>query len=336
MVKEVTDVTSKEVYQVMIDHYNSEDYHQDNHEGEFGKLNKLVDLHKTIIASLGLHEHFIWLQIHVNDKGVTTYKTKDETTAFAYQISEAKEKLLKTAWAYFTELIEFLNQESTTFGYFVPGTDYAENQLIYQNDSFYKATQAFTASDDFDPADWTAVDATEVKFWQWRLSEQFADQANMLFTSYKEFDRFFNIDRNAYFYSLLRYILDEIIEDDVLSRIESLDGIDATLQKKIKRFAAYKAMSIAVNRISYGKLPESVKQLVESKLEKAVGMKQSMNSFQYAILDLNRSLSNKAEDYLREIDLVLAKKELSETEDYVTIPDEIQHVSESDKHISMI
>ena len=74
-----------------------------------------VELLRFAMAPLAFYRAFIWLQLRVSNNSITTYKSTDETTAFGYQVAEAKENLLLRYAAFMRELIDFLNSKEDLF-----------------------------------------------------------------------------------------------------------------------------------------------------------------------------------------------------------------------------
>lgn len=284
--KEYKESLGNDLYKLMIDHYNSANYTPDDYSDvNHGKKNELVDISRGFIGNLGLYEHFIWLQIHVSDKGVTTYKSEDETSAFQYQTIEAKEKLLKLAWGYFNDLIDFLDKNALSF------------------------------------EDWTK-------------SDQYKELKELIFTGYRDFEKYFGIDKNAAYYVKLRYIIREIVIDDIKTRIENINQAftdNEQLKEKIKQYVAYRAVAISIRRFTLEQLPETMRKMIteNSNLRSSISLESAKNS---VLLSIN----NKADGYLAGIDVLLAQAVKSDDLSYQLLPSENQEMFDDDKFASMI
>lgn len=105
--EDLKDIVSDAVYTRMIDYYNLP---PDGNEVN----DQLVLLCQRAMAPLAFYHHFIWLQLRVSNNSITVSKSDDESRAFKYQTDEAKDELLKSAWAGINLLIAFMDDEQLT------------------------------------------------------------------------------------------------------------------------------------------------------------------------------------------------------------------------------
>lgn len=83
----------------------------------------------------------------------------------------------------------------------------------------------------------------------------------LLFSDTKEFNRYFVIDSNNYFFELLRPLIEEIENDKVKSRfnVQDISAIDDKILYNIKKAVAFDAMAEAVFRFDYHTLPAPIR-----------------------------------------------------------------------------
>lgn len=108
-IDDVRDVISPEVWDKMMEHYNSTNFGAETSDA-FKNLNKLVDLVQYAHAHFSLHHHFIWLTIHVSNESVTVVKSDRETTAYKYLTDEAQSNLIDSAWVFTSKVIDHINK----------------------------------------------------------------------------------------------------------------------------------------------------------------------------------------------------------------------------------
>jgi hypothetical protein len=109
---------------------------------------ELVELCQKAMFPMAIYKHFIWLQLRVSNKGVTTFKGDNETTAYRYQTDEAKESLLD-AWSDFvSQIIDHLNANIDVITNWPNATQYAA-----QNNSLFKDFREFSKIANIRPAD---------------------------------------------------------------------------------------------------------------------------------------------------------------------------------------
>jgi hypothetical protein len=337
---DLKDVISSDIWDLMLAHYNSGNFDVDPPdppgEGEpvdYSLLNELVHKVQPALANLALFHHFIWLMLRISNNSVTVMKGENETTAFRYQTDEAKEKLLQVAWIQITSLIDFLNDNATAWTDFAATTAYTEAALVRYSSVFYSAKEAFTSEDEFDAADWDEVEEADVIFHEWTLSEQYTEQKDIIFSNYKDFEKYYSIDRNAAFYIKSRFIISEIIKDDLIPRQENIQTTtDATLLIKVKRFLAYKTIALAMIRFDFFILPGSIRHTIENEMSRRDSGKNS----EFVRDKLSGSIMNKANQYLVELDHYLSSLITPEDEDD-TVYTKFEHTPDAeDKYVAMI
>lgn len=133
---ELRDIIGDETYDQAKDHYAGENYIPGNYsDADYGKLNQLVDLIQAPFANFAMQKHFIWLMLRVGNNSVTTINGDNERTINKAQMIEAKETLLETAWEFSNDLIDYLNNEKSTFTDWANSEQYTEtSNLVF--DSF--------------------------------------------------------------------------------------------------------------------------------------------------------------------------------------------------------
>lgn len=139
---DLLEVVGYNVYNDMISHFESPK--TDNTD----IWDELVSLCQKAMLPMAIYKHFIWLQLRVSNKGVTTYKGDDETTAYRYQTDEAKEALLD-AWSdYVSQIIDHLNSNKDIITNW-PLSD----QYTAQSSSLFKDFREFSKIANIRPAD---------------------------------------------------------------------------------------------------------------------------------------------------------------------------------------
>jgi hypothetical protein len=229
----------------MLTHFNSGSY------APLGDTvnDKLVNAFLSPLANMALYHHFIWLQLHISNSGVTVVKTERETSAYKYQTDEAKDKLMQTAWIETSNLIDFLNENKADLSV-------------------------------------------------WTESDQYKELGNLIYTNYKDFDKYHSIDKNAAFYVRIRFIISEIIKEYIQPRIANPFAItDEVKIIKVKRFLAYQAIAEALLRLDPMHLPISIRQSITN------NMTNKHDDFTFVKEKLRANIANKAANYLRELDV---------------------------------
>lgn len=139
---DLLEVIGAKVYADMIAHF--EEPKTENTE----IWDELLSLCQKAMFPMAVYKHFIWLQLRVSNKGVTTFKGDDETTAFRYQTDEAKESLLD-AWSDFvSQIIDHLNANKDVITNWPLSDQYAA-----QNNSLFKDFREFSKIANIRPAD---------------------------------------------------------------------------------------------------------------------------------------------------------------------------------------
>lgn len=109
---------------------------------------ELLALCQKAMFPMAVYKHFIWLQIRVSNKGITTYKSDKETTAYRNQTDEAKESLLD-AWSdYVSQIIDHLNANLDIFTNWPSSSQYAA-----QSNLLFKDFREFSRIANIRPAD---------------------------------------------------------------------------------------------------------------------------------------------------------------------------------------
>ena len=396
---DIIDVVGEDIWELMINHYNDEDhYNQDNETNEnYIRLNKLVKYIQDPLAHFALYRHFIWLIIRVSDTGVTVPDPDGERTAYKYLTDEAKNTLIANAWESINTLIEFLNKEATNYTEWEKETAYMKDQIVTNENTYYKAIADFTSGATFSSGDWTEItksitatdwtkntdyitgqivrydntyyqaasnftsgsvftpgnwteltEPSEVVFWQWTESDQFTDSKNLLFEDHKDFHKYFGIDKSAYFFVKARYLILEIIEDDIqpvhdLATIyKQLKGSSLSTQNnkilsKIKRYLAYETIARACLRFDYHEIPGSIRVTYDNEMKRSDKDKNPT----FIKEKLSKAFANKAKEYLdkleRYLNTLTRKEDPEDTDTPTAIADEnVTELTDEDKFYSVV
>jgi hypothetical protein len=306
---DIKDIIGSDMYLLMINHFNSDHFGTGE---DYLLLDKLVKHIQDPLANFGMFHHFIWLILRISNNSVTVHKTDKETTAYKYLTDEAKEKLIDSAWMYINSLVDFMNSNATAFTVWVKNTEYALNQIIRYNGTFYKCTAAHTSGETFDETKFTEEDNANVKFYQWTLSDEYAEMQNQVFTGYKDFQKYFDIDSSAYFYNKIRNLISRVQDDEVDPRVFE-KSISETFNRKLKRAVAYRVMAIATFELDYFNLPSGIRRNITSEMVQHARFR----DVDFVKEKLSKLYDQKADDYFyqleREMDMIQEKKEIDET-----------------------
>lgn len=304
---EVIDVVGKDVYQLALEHYQSDNYNvDDQNNANYLRLDKLVKGLQAAQAPLALFYHFPWLEIRVSNSSVTTVKSQNETAAYKYQTDKAKETLLQLTYSAFNQVIEFLNTEATAWKLWEEETNYKAGEVILWAATFYTANIDFTTGTEFDATNLTVKPTAEVIFSEWTLCEQKTDTDALIFDGYKDFGKYYGIDRNATFYIKARFIIQREIGLFVPSRFP--DGVPSKHLKTVKFYLAYKVMAEALHDLDINLLPSSLRGPVYNEMNKKGG------DVAYIKDKLHSKIMNQAEYFMKSLDMAItADKATTET-----------------------
>ena len=310
----IKDIVSAGVYNLTMEHYEGDNYNIGGQEDEqYLRLDLLVDHVQFAMAHFTFFYHFVWLQLRIANDTISL--TDKENAPYKYQEDAAKEELLETAYEGVNDLIDFLDQESTKWTVWAASTVYKAGDIIKYEEKYYTASAGHTSSQDFatDAPNWEETGPDNIIFKEWTSSGQYAAQQNQLFNGYKEFDTYFGINRSAAFYVKAATIINEVIEDDIVPRTGDISGVkvrgDERLSKKIKKYVAYRTMSVAAIRMDYFSLPESLRKDVGNEYKQ-----KSLTSEKTMREKTAQVIGNQAKGYLEEIDLYLAQKDKTPAE----------------------
>lgn len=324
---QLADIIGADLFDMAETHYISDQY---NLPGEVAakniRMNKLVELLRSCIAPLAIHDHFVWLTIRVSNSSVTTTKSSNETAAYKYQTDEAKSQLLQQGYAAITRLIAFINKEAVPFTLFAPLTEYKAGDICMDGALFYVANAAFKSGETFDALDWTEKPADEMVFLQWILCDTRQTLNRLIFTDYKDFNRYFGIDNNAVFFVLARYIIEELIDKYIKVRFPN--PLTSDKLPKIKRFLAYQTVADAIMRMDVNLLPKSLRGPINSEMNKKGG------DVEYIREKLRANLLNQASDYLKSLDMEITSDQ--KTTEEAPLSDYESNMDADNKYVSMI
>lgn len=322
----IKDIISPAMWQLMIDHYNSDNYQatpepvEDGEEADpmtavYALLDTLVKKVQDPLANFGMAEHFVWLMLRISNGSVTVAKSENETTAFKYLTDEAKEQLIETAYMFCNQLVDFINENATPWTTWAKGTGYLLNDIVRYGDTFYKCNEAHTSGETFDETKWTECEAHEVIFWQWLESEQYAELNNEIFTGYKDFNKYFDINRSAYFYYKLRHIINRVKDEEIEPRVFEAVTTDK-LRTKLKRATAYCCMGIVCYEWDFNSLPANIRRVISNEME-AYGVLTKNADIDFVKNKISEAYKQKAikmfAELEREVAMLAEEKEKAET-----------------------
>jgi hypothetical protein len=310
-VNDVTDLVGTYIYALALAHYQSDNYNVSDEETteeetteeeatDYTYLDNLVNYLQQPLAAFALLNHFPWLEIRVSNSGVTTVKSQNETAAYKYQTDKAKESLLQIAYSGFNSLVDFLNSEATAWSYWTAETDFTADSIIYYGGTFYTVSEDFTSGEEFDATNLTEKRKSEVVFYQWTLSDEKEELDALIFDGYKDFNKYYGIDKNAAFYIKARFIIQREIKAFVPSRFP--DGVTDALLDDVKYYLAYKVMAEAIHDLDVNLLPVSIRGPINSEMNKKGG------DVAFIRDKLHSKILNQAESYMRTIDMTLASE----------------------------
>jgi hypothetical protein len=261
------------------------------------QIAEALERFRYCMAPLAIYKHFIWLQLRISNNGITTYKGKDETTAFKYQADEAKQNLLIRFGVFFKEFIDYLEENIPDPAEAVP----AEGES-YTNIFSY-----------------------------WANSDQKKEIDALLINSYREFDNYFQTEGDAAFFIRSRLFqqeaYDEINAHIKISPILEAETRDEPLIRKLKKASAYITLARAVFDWDMSYLPVTVQRIIISVNSK---------EYEDTKRELSAKYRNIATDILKGIDIKndADKAATDYPDEPVTIKS--PEVKQSDKFYSML
>jgi len=278
---DVQDVISEEMWILLLNHFNSANYDSGN---SYENLDKAVQYLRYGFGHLALYHNFDLIQIRISNNAITTYKSDKETTAYKYQLDQAKEKLLKVTWGSISKLIVLMNNETSNFD-------------------------------------------------GWDDTDQYTDQKNMLFASYKEFDKIYGIDKNAAFYQKCASIINRNIADFLQSRVEDVFAeTDKELLVLFKKFLVFATLSEAVEQFDVHYLPAPIRASLNNEFQR-----KNSNTDQTELREKQvNKFWNQAENHLQSIDIHIAGKNEPEADSYGPLDNLQKDVQHDDKYINLL
>jgi hypothetical protein len=289
-------IIGKETAQLAVSHYYSGNFDRPEQiDAHFLLMDKFTHLYRAAVASKSLFHHFIWLEISVNNHGVTTVKSDRETTAYKYQKQEAKEALLEQHNKGVSRLVDFLNEKATPFGSWSANTEFKADELIRHEGVFYTANAAFMSGDFFNLSNWTVTPLTDIDFWQWSVSPQKVNSENLLFAGYKDFNQHFDIDDSATFFVRAHQIIRQNYNRHVVSRFG--EDVPDTYVDNIKAAIAHFTIADAIVKMDFNYLPKSIRGPINNEMNKKGG------DVDYVRDKLRNRIVEDAEDFLKAVDM---------------------------------
>lgn len=238
--------------------------------------------------------------------------------------------------------------KSINFTKWAETTNYLTDQVVRYSNKYYKANSDFTSGESFEPTNWTEIeDPAEIIFWQWTESDNYIDSKNILFESHKDFNKYYGINNSAYFFVKVRYILTEVIEEEVSPMLEEFDSLQKELHqneisatnikllKIIKKAVAYRVMANAIMRFSYYELPRAIRFDLDN--EHSVNAMIKSKRSDYLREKISRINHQEADKYFAKIDQFKEIEDIKEndTEYETDVETQSYDIDEDSKHILM-
>ena len=237
-------------------------------------------------------------KIYINDKFYNCNTAHTSSIDFATDIANWDE--------IDTSFVQFINWE--------PATDFFVGDKIYQSGVYYICNVDHISSSDFatDIANWDVYNYTEVVYNSWSLSQQYSDSINLIFESYKDFQRNVDINNSAFFYFIMSNIINDVIIDDIESRLQNFDELlnriryktttdeDDKIIRIIKKAVANKAFSKAIINKPYYLLPDSIRFTISNEFLKTAG--QTTKDETRLKENIAGTFSNEAQQWFEKLD----------------------------------
>jgi hypothetical protein len=237
---------------------------------------------------------------------------------------------------------------ATTITTWITAKAYESDDIVYQDEKelYYKCNTDHTSADfDDDILKWDVFSLSDYTYlWQWTESDNYTFSKSV-FMDYKEYNRKIPINNDAYLFSMLVPVMDELISAYINPKIDlvtllselkagSLSTSNAELLTKINRYLIYKSFSEMLIRFDYNLIPGPYRSIIDNEMTR-------QNKDQ-SVIDLREKLSGKYNNlatlYLKEIDDYLeTQKEITEnthTEDYIIDDYEVKPINQNDKFLS--
>lgn len=272
---DIADFITADVWTLMINHYNSDNFEKEDPTDEQKDLDTLVYRIQLPLANFGLFRHFAFINLSIGNDGVTM----PEKTAYKYLQDEAKSALINIAWSGMNKLYLYI---------------------------------------------------IEKNFASFKDSDQYKELQQLPFSSYKEFNKYFQIDNSAYFYSRVRYIMLDIMDNDVASRLTYADASD-DLKKRIKKAVAWKTIATACETFAYHELPASIRRDYDNEMSK----KGKESTEKFIRERLSSMYHRKADTLFDNIDTWIAENDNDDIEDLTTAVNEPEQMAD-DSFFSII
>jgi len=275
-------IISANVYNAIMDHYNSSNYEKPEPTEEESKLDNLVHQLQFTLAPFAFLESFIWNKLNVGNHGITAAQTDDGGRMYKYESDEAKNNLFRTAWTFNTELIDALNA----------GITEGEGETVFhkwKESSQYKAMQNLVIRDYKD------------------FNEHYYIDNNAAF-----FIRCLGIQSNIINEDIAPRIKIEWEDIPANGETPAVVKTPDAIIKIIKDYIAHKVVSKACFQLDAYYLPDSIRNLIENEHHKKT------TSDKFVKERLSENIKIQADLILSKLDLELAAaKEVEEGETYL-------------------
>lgn len=271
---EIKNIISEAMYEKIIQHFiyieSLEDYDKDAEtDVNIIRLNLLLDFCQGAIANFSFYHHFPFILAEIGNHGVTIVNEENRKTVGKSLSDELKESFVKIAWLNADKMITFLNKEATIWSIWTPNSIYKVAQIVKNEDVFWQCQTEHVSSTTFqnDILNWLTIDKSNIVFVEWTESFEFSHNQNLLFDNTIDFHNRRAIDKSAYFYSKIAYIIHDLIEDEIKSRVADFDNIivrkrthcltaqDFIIITLAKKAVAAHSLAIACRDFDYYELP---------------------------------------------------------------------------------
>jgi hypothetical protein len=148
---------------------------------------------------------------------------------------------------------------------------------------------------------------------EWRKSDCYLSRQGLLFKNQNDFDKYYAIDKSAYFFSKIVFLIREESLKYIPKRITIVILTEKTsLADKLKYRVAYRVMARAVMQFDISELPKSIRNDINHEFTKYPAGENKKQLFDY--------LSGTAENYGDELEIELQKALKPITENSIDNP----------------
>lgn len=148
------------------------------------------------------------------------------------------------------------------------------------------------------------LDANTATFTDYAASDPYLSRQELIFTNYRDFEKYFGIDSSSWFFTKLAFLIREVTADDILPRIHSWDDHKdtPTVADKVKRALAYQSIYLALDRFDFLSMPTTFRSMAGNEGNRTI---QTRYSDDQAKLMLAEKIRKKAVQYLDDLDILM-------------------------------